>query len=55
MKNEMEWTVDTHVLVYATAVDAPLAKQRVALNLLERLFPARVGALQAKSSVSSSA
>ena len=38
MKNEMEWTVDTHVLVYATAVDAPVAKQRVALNLLERLF-----------------
>ncbi len=38
MKNESAWTVDTNVLVYATALDTPSAKQGVALALLERLF-----------------
>ncbi len=35
---ESRWTLDTNVLVYATAIDAPPAKQRVALDLMERLF-----------------
>lgn len=42
---EPTWTVDTNVLVYATAVDAPAPKMRVAQDLLERLFRSPQGCL----------
>ncbi len=34
---ELPWTIDTNILVYATEADAPVAKQRVAKQLLKRL------------------
>ncbi len=37
MTTELPWTIDTHILVYATEVDAPAEKQRVAKQLLKRL------------------
>lgn len=45
MTPEPLWSIDTNVLVYATAVDAPPPKQRVALDLLERLFRSPQGCL----------
>ena len=42
---EPTWTVDTNVLVYATAVDSPAPKIRVAQDLLERLFRSPQGCL----------
>jgi predicted nucleic acid-binding protein len=39
------WALDTHVLVYATAPDAPTAKQRAAQGLMERLFAHPQGCL----------
>ena len=36
--SEAPWSVDTNILIYATAVDAPASKQRVARDLLEQLF-----------------
>lgn len=44
-KTESPWSVATSVLVYATAPDAPAQKQRVAQDLLERLFLSRQGCL----------
>jgi len=38
MKPETLWAVDTNILVYATAPDTPAAKQKIALDILERLF-----------------
>ena len=35
---ETPWSLDTNILVYAMATDAPLLKRQVALELLERLF-----------------
>lgn len=43
--SEPPWTVDTNVLVYATAIDAPVSKQHVAQGLLERLFLSAQGCL----------
>ena len=43
--SEAPWTVDTNVLVYATAADSPAAKQQVAQDLLERLFRSPQGCL----------
>lgn len=43
--SEPPWTVDTNILVYATAIDAPLSKQRAAQDLLERLFLNAQGSL----------
>ena len=40
-KSEILWAVDTNVLVYATAIDAPADKQRVAQKLLEQLFTSK--------------
>ncbi len=37
-KAEPPWTLDTGVLVYATAMDAPAHKQARALSLLEQLL-----------------
>lgn len=37
-KFETIWSLDTNVLVYATALDSPPAKQRVAQDLMARLF-----------------
>jgi predicted nucleic acid-binding protein len=39
------WSLDTNILVYATAIDAPEPKQKVALALLERLFTSHQGCL----------
>ena len=36
--SETPWSVDTNILIYATATDAPASKQRVAHDLLEQLF-----------------
>jgi predicted nucleic acid-binding protein len=35
--NESPWTIDTNILIYATEIDAPPAKQEIAKKLLERL------------------
>ena len=35
---ESSWALDTNILVYATAMDAPAEKQRIAQRLLEQLF-----------------
>lgn len=43
--NEPIWSLDTHILVYATAIDAPEAKQCIAQDLLERLFLSPQGCL----------
>lgn len=45
MKNESLWAVDTNVLVYATALDAPPEKQQAAQNLLAQLFNSSLGCL----------
>lgn len=42
---ETPWSVDTNILVYATAIDAPVSKQRMAQELLERLFLSAQGCL----------
>ena len=42
---ETLWSVDTNILIYATAIDTPEPKQRVALTLLERLFLSPQGCL----------
>lgn len=34
---ELPWTIDTNILVYATEIDAPVEKQRMAKQLLKRL------------------
>jgi len=34
---ELPWTIDTNVLVYATEIDAPAQKQRMAKQLMKRL------------------
>ena len=36
--SESLWSLDTNILVYATAIDTPDRKQRIAQDLLERLF-----------------
>jgi predicted nucleic acid-binding protein len=38
MTNSRLWAIDTNILVYATAPDAPPDKQRKALDLLKQLF-----------------
>ncbi|MDD2811760.1 MAG: PIN domain-containing protein [Rhodoferax sp.] len=45
MKNESLWAIDTNVLVYATALDAPSEKQQVAQTLLAQLFNSSLGCL----------
>lgn len=35
---EQIWSLDTNVLVYATGLDSPLDKKRIANKLLEQLF-----------------
>ena len=35
---DVPWSVDTNILVYATAMDAPASKQAVAQDLLAKLF-----------------
>jgi len=37
---ELAWTLDTHVLVYATEAEAPAEKQRITKQLLTRLVSA---------------
>ena len=37
-KNKPLWAIDTNILVYATAPDAPPDKQRKAIELLKQLF-----------------
>jgi predicted nucleic acid-binding protein len=44
-KTEAPWAVDTNILVYATAPDAPPQKQQIALNLLSQLFTSASGCL----------
>lgn len=34
---ELPWTIDANVLVYATEIDAPAQKQRIAKQLMKRL------------------
>lgn len=36
--SEVPWSVDTNILIYATAIDAPASKQGVAQDLLAQLF-----------------
>jgi predicted nucleic acid-binding protein len=45
MAIESLWSLDTNVLVYATGLDTPPQKKRVANNLLERLFASNEGCL----------
>ncbi len=46
---EPAWSVDTSILVYATMIDPPSAqKQRVAQELLARLFKSPLGCLAAQ-------
>ena len=45
MKNESLWALDTSILVYATAPDAPPEKQQVAQDLLAQLFNSPLGCL----------
>lgn len=45
MTTEGAWTLDTHVLVYATAPDAPQAKQQKARSLLADLLSSNDAAL----------
>ncbi|MBE0473944.1 PIN domain-containing protein [Rhodoferax sp.] len=45
MKSESLWALDTNILVYATAPDTPPEKQRVAQDLLARLFKSPFGCL----------
>ena len=45
MKSEVLWAVDTHILVYATAPDAPLAKQQTAHALLSHFFTSPMACL----------
>lgn len=45
MKSESLWAVDTNVLVYATAPDAPPDKQRRSQDLLQQLFTSPLGCL----------
>ncbi|MFZ2121835.1 MAG: PIN domain-containing protein [Rhodoferax sp.] len=45
MKTESLWALDTNILVYATAPDTPPEKQRVAQDLLARLFNSPLGCL----------
>ena len=35
---ESPWALETNILVYATAIDAPAEKQRIDQRLLEQLF-----------------
>lgn len=44
-KNEAPWAIDTNILVYATAPDAPPDKQQIALSLLHNLFTSPLGCL----------
>jgi len=37
-RSDTLWAVDTNILVYATAPDAPPEKQRIATQLLGHLF-----------------
>ncbi len=43
--SEPLWSLDTNILVYATGIDSPAPKQRVAKELLERLFLSSRGSL----------
>ena len=45
MKSESLWAIDTNVLVYDTAPDAPPDKQRRAQDLLQQLFTSPQGCL----------
>ena len=45
MKPEALWAVDTHILVYATAPDAPPEKQETARALLSQLFTSPIACL----------
>lgn len=45
MKNEALWAIDTSILVYATAPDAPVVKQKIAQALLAQLFTSSTGCL----------
>lgn len=38
MRPKQAWAIDTNILVYATAPDAPEEKQRLAMELLEQFF-----------------
>ena len=42
---ESTWALDTNILIYATAIDAPADKQRIAQRLLEQLFSSPLGCL----------
>ena len=42
---EGSWTIDTNILVYATAPDAPVTKQQQAQALMARLFESSDAAL----------
>jgi len=44
-RNDTLWAVDTNILVYATAPDAPPDKQRIATQLLGHLFTSDQGCL----------
>lgn len=44
-KFDKPWAIDTNVLVYATAPDAPPAKQKIATALLHQLFDSPLGSL----------
>lgn len=44
-KIETLWSLDTNILVYATAPDAPPDKQHIALGLMQQLFSSPLGCL----------
>ena len=45
---ESSWALDTNILVYATAIDAPAQKQRIAQALLEQVFSSPLGCIAAQ-------
>ena len=45
---ESSWALDANILVYATAIDAPAEKQRIAQRLLEQLFLSPLGCTAAQ-------
>ena len=45
---ESPWALETNILVYATAIDAPAEKQRIAQRLLKRLSLSALGCRAAK-------
>lgn len=44
-QSEVLWTLDTNILVYATAPDTPPEKQQIAQDLLQQLFTHPKGCL----------